>query len=109
MFIVSGNNNESGSAPLTIQGVIEETEPDTLVSFEMPIEEHDPIENIAGAYSRHKNGYSYANYALYAITSEYARLNNNETDTREKLLMCKGKIFRTNVLFDMTENVINEQ
>jgi len=102
MFLVSGNNNEQGKRPELIEGDVETTEPDTLVSFSMPIE----AKTMDLIFSSHEDGYSYATYVIYAVLSCQEDTITG-MDTRSRILMCKGKIYRTDMLFDMTESMID--
>jgi len=92
MFTISGNSNESGNEPHQLYGTIVSSTPDTIVKFSMPI---DPDLH---TFSQHKDGFSYANYVIYGIK-----------DDKSKIMLCKGKIHMTDVLFDLTENILDGQ
>ncbi len=91
MYLLSGKNNESGADPVAVDGDILAEEPDTIVSFKMPVNNKD-------TFSYHKDGYSYANYAIYGIG-----------DKKTKIILSKGKIYMTDILFDLTETEIDGQ
>jgi len=121
MFLVSGNYNEVGAKPYKICGIVKQTEPDTHVLFKIPFDDEQII------FSYHNNGFSYANYVIYAVLrSEYQPPNTLETstndfktyspratnvpiDNRPRALICKGKIYRTDILYDLTESVLDGQ
>ena len=92
MFTLSGNDNESGNDPYKIVGTMVSSEPDTIVSFDMPI---DPSLN---TFPQHRDGYSYANYVVYGVKKN-----------KSKIMLGKGKIYMTNILFDLTESILNGQ
>ncbi len=89
MFTLSGKNNESGSDPLKIIGEVLQSEPDTIVKFKIP--------NSEDTFSQHKDGISYANYVIYGITD------------KSKIVLSKGKIYMTDILYDLTENILDGQ
>jgi len=91
---ISGNSNESGADPLFSDGEIVEPLPDTIVKFTMPI---DPSLN---SFSQHTDGKSYANYVIYGI---------KKGTSKSRIMLCKGKIYMTDVLFDLTENILDGQ
>lgn len=105
MYLVSGRNNDSGRKPLKICGVVEQETPDTFVSFKMPVEGTD-VEKI---FSEHLEGYSYVNYAIYSVLKDQQFPAEGSVDARERLIMCKGKIYKTNILMDYTENILDGQ
>ena len=92
MYTVSGNNNETGNDPVKIDGQVLSTAPDSIVEFKMPLEEKD------NTFSFHSNGYGYANYVIYAVGSNL-----------RKTVLAKGKIYMTDVLFDLTESILDGQ
>ncbi len=91
MYLLSGKNNETGADPIAIDGNILTEEPDTIVAFRMPVNNKD-------TFSYHKDGYSYANYVIYGIS-----------DRTTKIILSKGKIYMTDILFDLTETEIDGQ
>ncbi len=94
MFTLSGNNNESGNEPQRTLGTFKTGSADTIVSFKMPI---DPELN---TFSEHANGKSYANYVVYGVVSQ---------ENKPRIMLGKGKIYMTDVLFDLTENILDGQ
>jgi hypothetical protein len=106
MYLVSGNNNEMGNKPIKICGTIENENPDTLVSFLLPQDE----DKISVSFSQHNDGgYSYSNYTIYCVLNDPDNTSPGGLDTRERLLLCKGKIYKTNLLYDLTEAKLDGQ
>jgi len=91
---ISGNSNESGAEPLFSDGKILASLPDSIIEFTMPI---DPELN---SFSQHSNGRSYANYVIYGLRTG---------SKKSRIMLCKGKIHMTDVLFDLTENILDGQ
>jgi len=95
MYTLSGNNNESGAEPFLVEGVIVSALPDTIVSFEMPIDSE------LNTFSQHKEGKSYANYVIYGI--------HKDKKNKSRIMLSKGKIYMTDVIFDLTESILDGQ
>ncbi|MCK5848718.1 MAG: hypothetical protein KAH01_05925 [Caldisericia bacterium] len=101
MYVVSGKNNETGSDPLTLDGIVINTEHDdhTIVSFTLDTTDPD-------YFSYHAGGYSYANYVIYGRKDD---IQPNDKSSKPNILLCKGKIYVTDVLYDFTESVLDGQ
>ena len=103
LITLSGKNNESGSDPVRSFGNVLQQEPDTIVQFEMPIDDMD-------TFSYHKDGISYANYVIYGIPGDIGSGENTSTATKQsRIMLSKGRIYMTDVLFDLTESVLDGQ
>ncbi len=90
---LAGNNNDTGNEPLFGIGSILQDAPDSIVEFPIPIDSN------LNSFSEHKNGKSYANYVIYGI----------EKKGKSKIMLCKGKIYMTDVIYDLTENILDGQ
>ena len=101
MYTLSGKNNETGSDPYKIDGIVQCELPDSIISFEIDTENKD-------SFSYHKDGYRYSNYVVYGYRKDMATpASTNQLNS--KILLAKGKIYMTDVLFDLTENILNGQ
>ena len=105
MFVLSGNNNETGINPIKIPGSIISSHPDTIVQFEMPIDAK------LNAFSYHSDGRSYANYAIYGIEGHHGGESDDSNNAykQTRIMLSKGKIYMTDVIFDLTENILDGQ
>jgi len=90
---LAGNNNDTGNDPLFQAGSILQDAPDSIVKFPIPL---DPKLH---SFSEHKNGKSYANYVIYGI----------EKKGKSRIMLCKGKIYMTDVIYDLTESILDGQ
>ena len=104
MITLSGKSNESGADPIYIDGVILQNNPDTIVQFNMPIDDLD-------TFSYHKDGISYANYVIYGVPGSNDERPEKDAvvQKKSKIMLSKGRIYMTDVLFDLTESVLDGQ
>ncbi|MCK5849055.1 MAG: hypothetical protein KAH01_07675 [Caldisericia bacterium] len=103
LITLSGKNNESGSDPVKSWGTVLQSAPDTVVQFKMPIDDDN-------TFSYHKDGIRYANYVIYGIPNKVGSEENTSRDAKQsKIMLSKGRIYLTDVLFDLTENILDGQ
>jgi len=123
MFLVPGNYNDKGVEPYKIIGKVRTSEPDTIVQFNIPTSDDQFI------FSQHINGYSYSNYVVYAIfdvdqinaeipapppsegggivLTQNDSSSGSGSDNTIRLLLGKGKIYKTNLLYDLVESKLD--
>jgi len=114
LVLLSGNRNDSGAEPLEITGQFTSVDSHTIVEF--TIDNSDST----FCFSQHDNGYSYANYVMYAAINEKERSIGNTSevnnliigstfypDNNTQWLLCaKGRIIKSNIVHDLTEGNI---